>query len=581
MVYDLPTERLNPSGMLEAQAPVVKNFAAEQAIQQGVAMTKVGMAAAQLAAKYQDDIDEGAVREADNALAEFKRQAVQQYLSLEQRDALDQHGAVAKGLQDKIKELEGTLRNDTQRAMFKQVSSARYQSAMEQVDGHAVNQAKVFNLNEAEKGVTSSVKDAVAGAAAWKDPASSYHKSSMAAFKRAEDYLALHGIRPGDAQYDEYMQKVSTGLHTEAIDQFLAGDKAKEADEYFKQYKDEIDPALRDDLAAKIGGAVAEVRGMEYGDQIFALATKGLTVNDSAPLNDMIAAVEKDDDMDTKTQKATIARLRELDQRRNEDKARAAREASNEMFAMANRPGARYQPIANWVLQQKGRVDDTSINSLLSALDAKFHISEDRSLAKQEAAMDRRIKRQVEANNFMTGYMNGEFGKMTGNDVLTQYAPKLGSEVFGAAQFVDQVNAKLTNPQVSMAEFEQAIKSIAATTGGKDALGFDPYSTVPADVKKKYLLFNTALGYMSEAGAGGPAKAISLNSAIDLAIRKNVTVKSDSFFSWGAKKYSAYELPGAPENVQRAYAKMRLKNAGRPATEENIQRVIQALRATR
>ena len=141
MVYDLPTERLAPGGMPEVQAPVAKNFAAEQAIQQGAAMTKAGMAAAQLAAKYQDDIDEGAVREADNALAEFNRQAVQQYLSTEQRDALDQHGAVAKGLQDKIKELEGTLRNDTQRAMFKQVSMARYQSAMEQVDGHAVNQA--------------------------------------------------------------------------------------------------------------------------------------------------------------------------------------------------------------------------------------------------------------------------------------------------------------------------------------------------------------------------------------------------------------------------------------------------------
>ena len=581
MVYDLPTERLAPGGMPEAQAPTAKNFAAEQAIQQGAAMTKAGMAAAQLAARYQNDIDEGAVREADNALAEFKRQAVQNYLSLEQRDALDQHGSVTTGLQDKIKELEGTLKNDTQRAMFKQVSAARYQSAMEQVDGHAINQAKAFNLNEAEKGVTSSVKDAVAGAAAWKDPASSYHKSSMAAFKRAEDYLALHGIRPGDSQYDEYMQKVSTDIHIGSIDQFLAGDKAKEADEYFKQYKDEIDPALRDDINAKIGGAVAEKRGMEYGDQIFALATKGLTVNDSAPLNDMIAAVEKDDDMDTKTQKATIARLRELDQRRNEDKTRAARDASNEMFSMANDPRARYQPIANWVLQQRGKVDDTSINGLMSALDARFHISEGLSLAKQEDLLNKRVQRQVDANTFMAGYMNGEFGKMTGNDVLTQYAPRLGSEVFGAAQFVDQVNAKLTDPQVSMAEFEQAIKSIAATTGGKDALGFDPYSTVPADVKKKYLLFNTALGYMSKAGAGGPAKAISLNSAIDLAIRKNVTVKSDSFFSWGAKKYSAYELPGAPEDVQRAYAKMRLKNAGQPATEENIQRVIQALRATR
>ena len=581
MVYDLPTERLTPGGMPEAQAPVAKNFAAEQAIQQGAAMTKAGMAAAQLAARYQNDIDEGAVREADNALAEFKRQAVQNYLSLEQRDALDQHGSVTTGLQDKIKELEGTLKNDTQRAMFKQVSAARYQSAMEQVDGHAINQAKAFNLNESEKGVASSVKDAIAAAAAWKDPASSYHTSSMTAFKRAEDYMDRHGVRPGDAQYDAYMQTVSTDIHIGAIDQFLTGDKAKEADEYFKQYKDEIDPALRDDISAKIGGAVAEVRGMEYGDQIFALATKGLTVNDSAPLNDMIAAVEKDEDMDSQTKKATITRLRELDQRRNEDKTRAARDASNEMFSMANNPRARYQPIANWVLQQRGKVDDTSINGLMSALDARFHISEDRSLAKQEDLLNKRVQRQVDANTFMAGYMNGEFGKMTGNDVLTQYAPKLGSEVFGAAQFVDQVNAKLTNPQVSMAEFEQAIKSIAATTGGKDALGFDPYSTVPADVKKKYLLFNTALGYMSEAGAGGPAKAISLNSAIDLAIRKNVTVKSDSFFSWGAKKYSAYELPGAPEDVQRAYAKMRLKNAGQPATEENIQRVIQALRATR
>ena len=452
---------------------------------------------------------------------------------------------------------------------------------MEQVDGHAINQAKAFNLNETEKGVTSSVKDAVAAAASWKDPASSYHTSSMTAFKRAEDNMDRHGVRPGDAQYDAYMQTVSTSIHIGAIDQFLAGDKAKEADEYFKQYKDEIDPALRDDLTAKIGGAVAEVRGMEYGDQIFNLTAKALTVNDVMPMSDMISAVEKEDGMDTKTQKATIARLRELDQRRNEEKTANAREASNEMFAMANRPGAQYQPVANWVMRQKGRIDDTSINSLLSALDTKFHISEDRSLAKQEAAMDRRIRRQVEANNFMTGYMNGEFGKLTGNDVLTQYAHAMGSEVFGAAQFVDQVNSKLVNPQVSMAEFEQTIKTIAATTGGKDALGFDPYSTLPKDIKKKYLLFNTALGYMSDAGKGGPAKAISLNSALDLAVRKNVTVKRDSFFRHNEDVYSAYELPAAPENVQRAYAKMRLKNAGRPATEENIQSVIQALRATR
>ena len=101
------------------------------------------------------------------------------------------------------------------------------------------------------------------------------------------------------------------------------------------------------------------------------------------------------------------------------------------------------------------------------------------------------------------------------------------------------------------------------------------------DVKKKYLLFNTALGYMSDAGKGGPAKAISLNSALDLAVRKKVTFTRDSLFRHNEDEYSAYELPAAPENVQRAYAKMRLKNAGRPATEENIQRVIQALRATR
>jgi hypothetical protein len=86
---------------------------------------------------------------------------------------------------------------------------------------------------------------------------------------------------------------------------------------------------------------------------------------------------------------------------------------------------------------------------------------------------------------------------------------------------------------------------------------------------------------MSEAGAGGPAKAKSLNSAIDLAIRKKVTFTSDSLFRRKDDVYSAYELPAAPENVQRAYAKMRLKNAGLPATEENIQSVIQALRATR
>ena len=181
----------------------------------------------------------------------------------------------------------------------------------------------------------------------------------------------------------------------------------------------------------------------------------------------------------------------------------------------------------------------------------------------------------------MNGYMNGEFGKLTGNDVLSQYAHAMGSEVFGAAQFVDQVNSKLVNPQVSMAEFEQTVKTIAATTGGKDALGFDPYSTLPKDIKKKYLLLNTALGYMSESGKGGPAKAVSLNYAIDLAVRKKVTFTSDSLFRHNEDVYSAYELPAAPENVQRTYAKMRLKNAGRPATEENIQRVIQALRATR
>ena len=51
------------------------------------------------------------------------------------------------------------------------------------------------------------------------------------------------------------------------IDQMLATDQAKNAEEYFKAYRGEINPELYDEVTNKVGNAVAYVDGKEFGDR--------------------------------------------------------------------------------------------------------------------------------------------------------------------------------------------------------------------------------------------------------------------------------------------------------------------------
>lgn len=262
-VQDIPTVDLQPANVVPFQAPGVepmRNAAPEQIQKFGQATMQAGMAMHTVADRIQNELDDAATKEADNLLSDQLRTSIYDpdkgYLATVGKPALDSRKATIESMNEAKQKVEQTLTTDMQRKMFNQVANRRLQTAMTQVDSHAMQQARVYNVAESKARATASVQDAVANASTWnmKDeegkatgPYNLYKSTAISEMNSLADTM---GMAADSSQRKELVLAATTQIATEVVSGMVANDQASQARDYLKNAikTKEIDPTKVDQL---------------------------------------------------------------------------------------------------------------------------------------------------------------------------------------------------------------------------------------------------------------------------------------------------------------------------------------------
>lgn len=262
-VQDIPTVDLQAANVVPFQAPGVeqmRNAAPEQLQKFGQVTVQAAVAANTIADRIQNEFDDAATKEADNLLSDQLRTSIYDpekgYLATVGKPALDSRKATIESMNEAKQKVEQTLTTDMQRKMFNQVANRRLQTAMTQVDSHAMQQARVYNVAESKARATASVQDAVANASTWnmKDeegkatgPYNLYKSTAISEMNSLADTM---GLAADSSQRKELVLAATTQIATEVVSGMVANDQAAQARDYLKNAikTKEIDPTKVDQL---------------------------------------------------------------------------------------------------------------------------------------------------------------------------------------------------------------------------------------------------------------------------------------------------------------------------------------------
>lgn len=222
LVYDLPEERLG-SGY---SAAATGNEAAEEMQRGGAAMMRTGQAVSAIMTDYQNDLDEAYTREADNyATREIQRLLEDPetgYLTLNGKAAVEARPRVREELQKVLDETGKIPQNDVQREMTNRVLTQRVQSALSRIDGHTVQQAKVYNMEESKARMDLARMGVASSYPGFRDPNSSYHTQLKILKDEAHTLARTMGLDESDAQTKSLILKAMTQAHADALYSMMA-----------------------------------------------------------------------------------------------------------------------------------------------------------------------------------------------------------------------------------------------------------------------------------------------------------------------------------------------------------------------
>lgn len=560
----IPSESLNAEPMTRVDAPELKDFTGEEIKGLGTAVMGAGDATIKIGQRLQRDYDIAQAKAADNQLASFDENLLHDpdtgYLGKLKKDAIDTRTDVLKSRQDAYDKINDGLDNDVQRMMFDKTARLRTQHTQQLIDAHAMNQVKAYQHDELQAGLNVAIDAAVRNYPGWNQ------QDSQFSLEKARIEASVNGIAdnagvPRDSdQHKEMQQAALTKVHTMVLDQMIVDEQPKQAQEYFDANKGQIDPSKYAELTQKIQNGNSYVDGKAAGDRIFAERMKDISIDDAIPEEQMIRDAEALD-LKNRGREYAVARVRDLVSRYNIQKTADTHAVSNTMHGMMTNDNDRgeYTQVVNF-LNGRTDIDETSRGNLLSAADHFYHISEDRQIAKTEAAFQRSVTAAIATQNYLNDYVNGKLEdgkKLTKQDILTNYSAELGPNVFQFANIVEKINAKLENPKVTMADFNNKLRTMYAIPEFKDQLGFDPFSKSPDAIKKKLLLLDSTLDAMSSMGAKGPGKQISLDQAIQSALQP---VKVPGIL-WDST-YKSYEVPHLSPSDKEKLVKQKYQQAG-------------------
>ena len=252
-----------PGDIGQFQAPGVQaaeNLAGPQLARFGQAMTGAGNAAFRLGSAIQDGIDDATTKQADVMGTTAMQRVADRFLgTVGQQSERDFEAAMGE-LSQAGSAAMGTLKNDTQRAMFSPIlarNMGMFQSRMQQ---HRNGQVRVWNTNEA---IARSEVNADNAIFSWasrneKDAAGRpvgmlrYAAYADTAVDEARKAGELMGYAPDSAQMKQLEQKVHDRMAKGIVDSMLVNGEYAAADEFLS------DPDTKEMLDARAAQALRE-----------------------------------------------------------------------------------------------------------------------------------------------------------------------------------------------------------------------------------------------------------------------------------------------------------------------------------
>lgn len=297
-----------------------ENFAARQMMETGRAVGQAADTMLNIAVKVQDEINDAKTKEADTIFADRMRERLFSsdggYFNSRGKNAVDNQQAALDDIVDARREVENMLENDLQRQMFKATADRRMLAARTDIDKHAFEQLKVYNVAESKARIDNLLQDATVNAQNWSVEGSQYKMFSTAMRAEVKELARLSGVKEGTAQYDAVMRGATTKLHETVIGKFLSEEQPKMAAAYLKAHKGEIEAERLDNITKAVRQA-EETVGVKEDSLRLSMSLKGSAQDQVSQVDQMF----KDGKIGADLRDATVQRIEHTDSRRRAAKA--------------------------------------------------------------------------------------------------------------------------------------------------------------------------------------------------------------------------------------------------------------------
>lgn len=319
-VYDVPTQELAATQLGQFQAPnpvgfkplgatpavegtrpppqaqpmarfeLGKEFASAQAIEGGRAVQNFGQAMIQVADRLQSFVDDARTKELDTQLSDKIRQIMYDpekgYMATQGKSALELRSQTLKSLEEARTEIARGASNNVQQSMFTNVANRRFESVFNQLDAHALQQTKVYNMAESKARLEASIYDALANTSSiyQKDadgkPTGAFNTYKQTAVEEANNLADLSGFAPNSSQRKNLVRDVTTKIHADVVQQMVNRNDYIGARSYLDQQikTGEVNEKAQIELSRLLKEGYTRESGKVKGDVIY--GDKGPTGTD-------------------------------------------------------------------------------------------------------------------------------------------------------------------------------------------------------------------------------------------------------------------------------------------------------------
>lgn len=258
--YDLPQEGRSPAPMQRVDASVPDNFAPKQLQTQGEATMK----AADTAMRIQGMYAEAGAKEDDNELFKHIQEVDFKYRQLNNKAAVEGLPGVKESVEKKIEEIEGRIKDPIRRSLFSSIAKSRMKDFSTSAQTYALGNLKHWKLEESDKRIGLARSNAYNQWAYALDKNSPAFSDAVKSYDaRIQESAAVRGIPQNSEVYKAYRIDEMTKLHRDVIGAMVSNHRAKDAEEYYKQYVNDIHVDIRTNIEKVISGAGSEQKGID------------------------------------------------------------------------------------------------------------------------------------------------------------------------------------------------------------------------------------------------------------------------------------------------------------------------------